>query len=287
MAKRDRGTLKRFFEKGALPSAEHFADLVDSSLNIRDDGFSKTPKDGLQLSSLDNQNALLSLYQRVDFDNPIWSIRFGEEGKDNLTFCSEHHKQDRRTVLTMHPLGRVGINIPTPTVALDVDGTAMFDATQGRECKPVMADGKWYDVTEGLEGCYCFELVAGVGVPNSGMYAMLHCTALGIFEQNPSWWSFLWRSSGFKKQQRYYSQFAHRLKVRWHRKADNLYYLQMGTRCDYSYFAAKLNKPVNDGIRVRYHLTSLWQDNSMSGCNQALDEQQKEMLEAQHNPADK
>lgn len=63
MTKQDRPTLKSFFRNGALPTAEHYRDLIDSSVNQVEDGFSKTVPDGLRLHSAGSSLRVLSLYQ--------------------------------------------------------------------------------------------------------------------------------------------------------------------------------------------------------------------------------
>ena len=42
MGTADRSTLKKFFESGRMPSERQFADLIDSMLNMVDEGFDKT-----------------------------------------------------------------------------------------------------------------------------------------------------------------------------------------------------------------------------------------------------
>ena len=37
MARKGRDTLKLFFQRGALPSADHFGDFIDSTVNQVDD----------------------------------------------------------------------------------------------------------------------------------------------------------------------------------------------------------------------------------------------------------
>lgn len=41
MTKKDRTTLKAFFRDGALPTAEHYRDLIDSGVNQIEDGYAK------------------------------------------------------------------------------------------------------------------------------------------------------------------------------------------------------------------------------------------------------
>ena len=45
MAKKNRRSLKNAFREGAQPSADAFADLIDSALNVVDDGFDKLESD--------------------------------------------------------------------------------------------------------------------------------------------------------------------------------------------------------------------------------------------------
>ncbi|CAM3704031.1 hypothetical protein VA7868_01488 [Vibrio aerogenes CECT 7868] len=75
MPKRNRSTLKNYFRQGMMPSAEHFGDLIDSCVNEVDEGFSKPPASGLQLTALDQQH-LLSFYQKSQPNTPLWHVRF-------------------------------------------------------------------------------------------------------------------------------------------------------------------------------------------------------------------
>lgn len=284
MVKRDRATLRGFFGKGALPSAEHFSDLVESSLNTLDDGFNKTPHDGIQLYTLDNKDALMSLYRgggNIETTLANWLIKFNEDALENIdVIANPAIPEKRKTVLSLDSHGRVGINNHLPQHTLDINGTLATRSLRGVEEKPVLANGNWYDITDGLQGVQSFALSAAVGIPGTDMRAALRCTAIGIFEKTSSWKQIFSRSRRFKTQHVYYSSFSHRIRIRWCKRGD-LYYLQLGTKCDYKYFAEKYHKPVNDGIRVRYHLSSLWQDEDLSGCNEPLSELEKEQIAEQ------
>ncbi|NQZ13061.1 MAG: hypothetical protein HRT35_38435, partial [Algicola sp.] len=74
MAKRNRSTLRNYFRVGAMPSAEHFADLVDSSINKLEEGFDKTPADGFKVSSLEDNAKLVSFYRDTAPNVSLWSI---------------------------------------------------------------------------------------------------------------------------------------------------------------------------------------------------------------------
>jgi hypothetical protein len=266
MAKRDRETLKRFFQRGALPSADHFSDFIDSSLNMREDGFSKTPEDGFQVSTLANKHSLLSFYQRNDFNEPMWSFKFNENHLKNLDVVQKSAPDGRSTVMSFSPDGYVGINNETPKSELDVNGKIKYQAREGCELKVVYADSKYYDITKGLDGCHVIELVAGIGLKFSGMYALIHAIAMNTFHPE-NWLKRLFlRKNSIKKQHAYYSSYSHRLKLRWLKKADGKYYLQLGTHCDYCKKHQEKAKSDNDKIRVRYHLTFLWHDPFMNSC---------------------
>mgnify|MGYP003309971067 CR=1 FL=1 len=47
MALINRQTLKNYFQKGGFATEKHFVDLIDSSLNIVDDGISINQKQGI------------------------------------------------------------------------------------------------------------------------------------------------------------------------------------------------------------------------------------------------
>ena len=46
MALIDRQTLKNYFKKGGFATEKHFVDLIDSSLNVVDDGISIQRENG-------------------------------------------------------------------------------------------------------------------------------------------------------------------------------------------------------------------------------------------------
>ncbi|WP_286267439.1 hypothetical protein [Thalassotalea atypica] len=266
MAKRDRETLKRFFQRGALPSADHFSDFIDSSLNMREDGFSKTPEEGFQISTLANKNSLISFYQRNDFNEPIWSFKFNESTLNNLDLVQKINEKQPRNIVSFNPLGYVGINNDSPARALDVNGNIRAHGREGAEPKVVYADSTFYDITEGLDGCHAIDVVAGVGLKFSGMYALLHATAMNTFHPDNLFEKIFSFKKRIKKQHSYYSSFSHRIKLRWHKKVDGKYYLQLGTHCDYSKKHQDTAKSNSEKVRVRYHLTFLWHDPFMSSC---------------------
>jgi hypothetical protein len=49
--KPNRATLKSYFVKNAIPTADNFADLIDGLINQQDDGIAKLPGEPLRLTT--------------------------------------------------------------------------------------------------------------------------------------------------------------------------------------------------------------------------------------------
>ena len=52
MGIKNRETLKNYFKKGGLATEKQFIDLIESSMNIIDDGLSMKPSTGLKINPL-------------------------------------------------------------------------------------------------------------------------------------------------------------------------------------------------------------------------------------------
>jgi len=252
MAKRNRKTLKNFFGKGALPTQENFADLIDSSLNLVDEGFDKSAEKGLEISSIGNHDGLISFSRNNDWQNPLWSISYDQD-LDTLRF---NNLKQQSTPLSFDPQGRVGINTSKPAWDLDVQGNISSKGRAG-SCQPddfVDADGKWHDITGKLNGCHGFEVVAGVGLKKSGKYALIQAIALNTFHPKGWLFNFLGLKRRIKSQQAYYRSKGDKLKLRWHGLEDG-YTLQIRTNSSYG-----------QDVQIRIFLTRLWFDEDMGDC---------------------
>ena len=98
MTKRNRNTLKNYFLNGSVPTEDQFEDLVDSTLNIIDEGFDKSPSDGLKISQLGDSGRLISFYKENLAGRPLYFIRVdrdenlvvGTEDSRNILFIAEN-----------------------------------------------------------------------------------------------------------------------------------------------------------------------------------------------------
>ncbi|MBW3530706.1 hypothetical protein [Shewanella sp. NKUCC06_TVS] len=293
MPKRNRSTLKNYFRKGALPSAEHFSDLIDSCLNTLEEGFDKSVNEGFKVSSLEDNANLMSFYRKNAPEQQLWSIQFDKE-IDALLFNSPNAQSVSKeaasrqsstndvgepkknteplaaqSLLALSPNACVGINCDRPSHTLEVNGTLKSNGRKGGAfeqlnpaIKPIKADGNWHTISPTLEGCQALEIVAGVGIKRMGRYGLLRAVAMNTCAPD-SWWFdvFNWFNikTSIKSQHAYYTSAADKLCLRWIKGKTNEayrpYYLQIRSNTDYG-----------EGIYIRYHITQLWFDDYMQDC---------------------
>jgi hypothetical protein len=262
MTAKNRTTLKNYFNSGSLPSEDQFENLIDSMLNMRDEGFEKSPEQGFKVAQRP-EGRLISFFENIPIESPIWSVKI-DRTSDNrkLTFLNKNDEE----ILTLTPDGMVGIKQNKPGFDLDVAGTIASHGRLGEKgAKTVHANGYWQDITDVLAGCNAFEIMAGVGKQKSGKYALLHAFALNTFNGKGGIFN---RRGKIVYHQAHYGSRCNRLKLRWKKGSDKDYKLQLKTGCAYGSFdkekfAEKAKRDV--GVYVKYYITNLWFDEEMQG----------------------
>ncbi|MEN0037333.1 MAG: hypothetical protein AAGC78_09700 [Cellvibrio sp.] len=257
MEKLDRNALKNKFKKGKMPSEQDFSNLIDSMVNILEEGFDKTSRDGLKISQLMGSGRLFSFYKNIAVESPQWFLELSTS-ENKLHFGTPNsprvlslyaHSEDAQGNLRV----AVGINKEHPQATLDVEGTIASTGRMGKSGEMAApADGEWHDITSALTGCEAFEVVAGVGGQDAdGKYALLHATALNTFNGK----------SSINTQDAHFGNKCNRIELRWQPVPDQGQFhfkLQMRVQCSYG-----------KGIWIKYHLTRLWFDPLMLESNQA------------------
>lgn len=265
MTKRNRDTLKKRFGDGEMPSAGDFGDLIESVLNIHDDGIAHNERDGLRLTQIGGSDRVLSLYSAVEEESTAWA--FGLDGHDarlTLDAALRGGARDEMgtddadgggyAVLTLlapdgaaRGDGRVGINTRHPRHQLEVDGVVASSGRVGAAgARPAPADAEWHTIGGPYQGCTALEVTAGAGRRDSGKYALMHAFALRTFDAKGE----------ITCHQAHYGSRRHRLQLRWldDKAVPGNYYLQLRVGCAYG-----------GNTRIRYHMTSLWLDPRMDG----------------------
>lgn len=295
MTKQDRPTLKSFFRNGALPTAEHYRDLIDSTVNQVEDGFSKSVPDGLRIHSAGSSLRLLSFYQGAGTPDPSWVVEHGNQqgalhlrpklGRKGLLGTASPAEgspggaaaprigpaagadaaaqgSDVLPGLSLTHDGRIGISHEDPAWRLDVQGVARMAGRIGvptPRIAAVPADGKWHDITLPMTGCQAFEVMAGAGGERyGGRYSMLHAIAMNAFHPRNPILNWLFGRRAIRAQTAVYGSYADRLRLRW---------VPTGER---HFFKLQLRTNANFGDQrvVRYYLTRLWFDSFMQGSQE-------------------
>lgn len=255
MTRRNRKMLQEQFQHGKIPSEDDFSDLIESMLNMLDEGFDKTPADGFKVAQL-RDGKLMSFYQDINSGSAFWSVGM-EKGTQNL-HLKDRHQQAVMTLSSIKDANDivhtgVGIKQSKPRHELDVAGCVASHARVGRLGEmAVPADGNWYDLTETMTGCQAWEVMAGVGAKDSdGRYALTHAFALNAFNAN----------SSIDYHQTHFGNKCSRIELRWHCEDKDKpfdFKLQMRVGCSYG-----------ENIWIKYHMTQLWLDTLMLESDQA------------------
>lgn len=220
MAKTNRRTLKEYFMPGKKPDSTQFADLIDSMLNIVDDGLVKTSEGGLVLSPTNGSRAgnVMEIRQDILDGEAAWRFSVNEKG----TICIKRGETDD-SVIELHQNGLVSL-----FSELRVDGNVSAMSYRGQMIE-VRANGQWHDISDYDYACSAYYIVAkACGKKGSGLYAMCEASAMNCFGKHKKvvYLCNSWFGSWFNK-----------IQIRWHkRKSDNgqnVHGLQIRTRSDF------------------------------------------------------
>ncbi len=251
----NRATLKGFFSKGKVPTEVQFVNLIDSMVNKMDDGFDKTPEDGLRLSATDKDNNVLSIFKSAGDQIPDWQVSLKQEdsGAGGLSFdrlvTDNDGKVVKKTVLALADNGNVGIRTNTPRTALEVGGVLGVATKVGTfKIDQVVGDGSWKDILMGtdIKGMHAFEIVARIDGPaKRGKYAITHAIAVSAFGGG---------CNRVNQVRAYYGWFWNRIEFRWHGNKATEFTLQVRTNSNYG------KKEDGTPCMIRFHITQLWDD---------------------------
>lgn len=271
MTSRNRESLKRYFREGALPNEDHFADLIDSMLNMSDEGFRKTVEHGFEVYSPLGHDALVSFFRDQDPERPAWRFELGgardallvqgraEPPAGGANGAAGQPQQLPPALLCLDQDRRVGIGTENPRATLDVAGVVRGTGRQGafqrQHAVPLLANGEWQDLTDDLEGCQAFEVVAGAGQRGRGRFGLVHAIAMNTYNPTLGLFDFFNRKRGIRSTHGFYSRRCDRLQLRWIGTSGKnaRYRLQIRTGCDFG-----------NGAHIQAQITQLWFDPHMS-----------------------
>ncbi|MEZ4362933.1 MAG: hypothetical protein R3B48_22265 [Kofleriaceae bacterium] len=135
MARKNRAELKSYFVKNAIPTEDHFADLIDSHLHPEDGVFKRSDEPLSVVAAPGEQKRVLRLYASYPAANPDWMISLNPaQDPANAAATSKPgfgitDGAGQTRLFVDNASGRVGVGTNTPQFKLDVAGDARV---QGR-----------------------------------------------------------------------------------------------------------------------------------------------------------
>lgn len=247
MGVKNKESLKNYFQKGGIISEKQFIDLIDSSVNVIDDGIDVQPKDGLRLNPTGIFSRLISFFKKKTQKAPNYTLNIDFNDNEGLSINNSEDK----SVLKISG-DKVGVNIDNPEYDIHVNGIVGAKSRIGTYSKgSIDADGNWHKIIDDLDGINVFEIVASAsGTINKGDYSVIYAIALSTFGGkrsrniikvfNANWYSFF---------ERFFSR--RKIMLRWGGTLHS-YYLEMKMSKDWG-----VNPETNQPYKIKYNLMKL------------------------------
>ena len=176
MAQHTRSELYKIYKGGFHDKA--FEHLVDSSLNIKDDGIGLNPEHGLILTSKGPAKSLVSFYQKIsDKSTPLWTFSLDSDRQTKGLNILE----GGTSRFFIKNGGYVGINTENPSYQLDVNGLLAVRGLVGTySAGTCLADSKWHTLANlrNMEGCIIYEIIAHINDSKDKRYGLTIATMM-------------------------------------------------------------------------------------------------------------
>ena len=245
MALINRQTLKNYFKKGGFATEKHFVDLIDSSLNVVDDGISIKAEHGLKINPIGFSSKLMSFFKKSTQKSPEFSIELDQANSPGLSVQGENDK----SIIKVKKEGFVGINTRDPKYSLDVNGPVGMSSRVGTHALgSVPGDGSWHSILSNLNGVNGYEIIANIkGKPGSGRYSIAHAIALSTFGGRSS-------RNKIKTTVASYGSFFYKISFRWYGEVHN-YELQAKTTRHFG-----INEKTGSPYPISFNIVKLFSD---------------------------
>lgn len=182
---KNRDTLKGYFKKGETPTEEQFAELIDSTLNLAEDGQPVWTDMGWTFFPRYDGCLDIGLYiekSAVDTEPPLWTLSVTPEEKLLIRNAQDdaviEATQDKSVILH----GNLTVKNTVTASAYKTKGGGSVDP--GGDYLTIPADKQWHDLPidvsrEGF-GCRVYHLYASFREPGTELCRLTRATALWI-----------------------------------------------------------------------------------------------------------
>lgn len=225
---KSRKALKEYFKANQYPTQEHFAELIDSSLNLEEDGVIRTLRDGVVFYPPQKGGGVLGIYARkpelveggYPVEQPCWNLKIGK--KKELVLTDEEGNE----VVTL--MQGANVTVPEkelPALVSEKDKNAQGNASI-TELLTIEADGIWHDLpleaaqNRDEDGCRMYRIFGVYRRGGKKCYTMVealagHCNWGNLQLHSPQKFLGYWRGP---------------IKLRWKMREGGLYLQMRGKR---------------------------------------------------------
>ena len=149
MALINRQTLKNYFQKGGFATEKHFIDLIDSSLNMIDDGISINQKQGFKLNPIGFSTRLMSFFKKATQNEPDFTVNINQDNVEGLSI----NNREGEPLIKFDQNKQIGVHTNEPRFDFDVRGVLGIDSKSGNHIVgEVDGDGSWQTIISNLDG---------------------------------------------------------------------------------------------------------------------------------------
>ena len=160
----------RFKDKNV--TAESYNSLIDSMINIHDDGIEKDSSDGLRLTTSGSSKKLMTFVDSAKNVNLRWKIEINPSQREKGLSFSVDNNPD--SVLFLQEDGKIGIGTAQPQQKLDVRGIVSMEGRMGGLVGSVDANGSFQTILKDVEPGSAFEVIAQIHDDIDGRYALTY-----------------------------------------------------------------------------------------------------------------
>lgn len=180
MAEKGRSALKNYFLKGRIPKEEEFHDLIDSKLNMKDDGLAKSKGESIKIQEEGSNKELIRFFKNISDLTPTWYIN---QITESNTIGFNIGEPEGGSRFFIQSGGNVGIGNTSPSNKLQVEGMVGMHGRKGYYKEgEVPADGHWHKVLSNLDKYQAFEVIAFTETNGKkGSHALVHAIALSTY----------------------------------------------------------------------------------------------------------